>query len=335
MFHILIVSIFIISLGGCTNKTDLKNLRIIFESSMNAPAGIIYPQRYIELYVMNPDGSNIVRLTTNFYWEHKPQVSPDGKNILFSIHFSPENVDETNPGWEIAVMSVDGTGFRRLTNNSYFDGDAKWNADGTKIVFVSDSNHRTSDDFKNGLLPQYDIYIMNPDGSDKKRLTFGKPGDVNADPCFSPSGFIYYVHSKGYSNNFDLWKMNEDGKNKTIFFMHNDLIKAINDPSVLYDDSRIIFEGRLDSESPGGPRYNLFTIDTTRGSLTRITYGDESDVWPSFSPDGLYIVYFTYIWDSKGGHTQEIRIAKYGGSEERGISSYPWESFPSWFKNIN
>lgn len=329
---ILIILSIIISFGGCINKPGLKNLKIIFESSRNVPNDASFPQKYIELYMMDSDGSNVKRITYNLYWEHKPQVSPDGQKILVTIHFSPESVEETDPGWEIAIMNIDGSGLVRLTNNSYLDANAKWNKDGTKIVFVSDSNHRTVDDLEKGLLPQYDIYIMNPDGTEMKKLTFGERGEINADPCFSIEDNIYYIHSMNYSNNFDLWEMKADGSNKHPVFTHNELIKAINDPSVSIDGKRIVFEGKI-NEDLENPNYNLFMIDANGSNLTRITYDDgESDIWPSFSPNGLYIVYFTYKWDGNGGHTQEMRISRYDGSGEKKISNSPWDSFPSWFK---
>jgi len=331
LFIVIIAGIFIIEFKK-DNRTGSESLRIIFESGRNVPNNAKYPQKYIELYTMNPDGSNVKRITNNLYWEHKPQVSPDGQKILLTIHFSPENVSETDPSWEIATMNMDGTNLTKLTDNNYLDTDARWNSDGTKIVYVSDSNHRTRDDLKNGLLPQYDIYLMNPDGTGKTRLTFGEPGEVNADPCFSSEGNIYYVHSEGYSNAFDLWRMHEDGSEKSLVFAHSDLIKAINDPFFSYTCNRIIFEGKI-SEGSGRQMYNLFTVDSTGTNLTRITYNDgESDIWPSFSPDGTYIVYFTYEWDADGGHTQKIRVSKSDGSGEREISTFPWESFPSWFE---
>ena len=317
--------------AGCINPPSPPGSRIIFESSRDMPQQTEHPQKYIELYSMKTDGSMVIRITNNLYWEHKPQVSQDGKKILVTIHFSPEDVDETDPGWEIAVMNINGTGLRKLTNNSYLDINAKWNKDGTKIVYVSDSNHRTTKDLKKGLQPQYDIYTMNPDGTGKTRLTSGEAGEVNADPCFSPTGGIYYVHSENYSNNFDLWRMNEDGTEKQVVFTHNQLVKAVNDPSLSNDGTKIVFEGRINNDT-NKPLYNLFTLNTPDGNLTRLTNDDgESDVWPSFSPDDQKIVYFTYKWDANGGHTQRIRVINSDGNGEKEISSYPWESFPSWF----
>ena len=212
------------------------------------------------------------------------------------------------------------------------DFGAHWNHDGTKIVYVSDSAHRTVEDLENGQLPQYDIYVMNADGSNKKQLTFAKPGEVYADPSFSftePSK-ILYVYSNG-SRNFDLYVMNADGSNKTLILKHNDEILSINDPMFSPDGSRIIFEARLDEDGNHGiPVYNIFSIKPDGSDLKRITQNDgETDLLPQYSPDGKKICYYTYKWEN-GQHTKRIRIANPDGSNEKVISEFPWETNPSW-----
>jgi len=327
---------------GCnsTDNTQQANnttyqYQIIFESTRDAPHSDPdfreNPQKYVELYIMDSDGGNVRRLTYNSFWEHKPEVSPDGTKILISIHYTPGRVNETDPGWEIAVMNIDGTGLTRLTENDYLDINAKWNHDGTKIVYMSDSNKRNADDLKRGFIPQYDIYVMNPDGTGKTRLTYGTVGELFGDPCFSlaDEDIIYYIHSAGFSGNFDLWRMRADGTNKELVLSHNDSLLAINDPMTSPDGKTIIFEAKVYDD--GSRRlYNIFTIDRNGRNLKRITLNDgEADIWPHFSLDGSKIVYFTYIW-SDGGHTQQIRISNPDGTDEINISSYPWDAFPSW-----
>ncbi|MCH8874415.1 PD40 domain-containing protein, partial [candidate division KSB1 bacterium] len=54
------------------------------------------------------------------------------------------------------VMNTDGSNLLRLTNDPATDVGPAWSPDGTKIVFVRD----------------LDIYVMDADGSNVKRLTF-------------------------------------------------------------------------------------------------------------------------------------------------------------------
>ncbi len=338
---LILVALFVVlTLVIALKKPKEAGLKIVFRSARDAPFDDpdfkANPQKYFELYIMNLDGSNIRRITYNLFLEAQPDVSPDGKKILFSIHLSPGRVKETDPGWEIAVMDIDGNNFRILTNNSWMDFGAHWNHDGTKIVFVSDSAHRTAKDIEDGVLPQYDIYVMNADGSGLKRLTFARPGEINADPSFSfkEPERILYVHSEGLSGDFDMYIMDADGGNKKLVLKHDEMLLAIHDPMFSPDDSKIIFSAKVRESKSGNPIYNIFILDI-KGNLLRITEDDgESDVLPQFSPDGNKICYFTYVWGDEG-HTHRIRVADADGSNEKILSDYPWESDPTWVPSRN
>jgi TolB protein len=78
---------------------------------------------------------------------------------------------------EIYVMNADGSGRTRLTNNNYTDEGSKWSADGAKIVFASGRNKR-EDDPPVGEWGNYEIYVMNADGSGQTRLTNNNAGDI-------------------------------------------------------------------------------------------------------------------------------------------------------------
>ena len=71
--------------------------------------------------------------------------SPDGLKIAFiSTH-------DGDP--EIFVMNADGTGIRKLTDNTAVDAAPNWSPDGSKIIFTSDRSG------------EYEFYTMKADGS--------------------------------------------------------------------------------------------------------------------------------------------------------------------------
>ncbi len=82
-----------------------------------------------QLYIINPDGSDLAQLTNLSGVNVAPHWSPDGKQIVF---FSTRNGNE-----EIYVINTDGSGLRRLTNNRAADEYPDWSPDGTTIVFAS------------------------------------------------------------------------------------------------------------------------------------------------------------------------------------------------------
>jgi Tol biopolymer transport system component len=104
-----------------------------------------------EIYVMDPDGSNVTRLTDNSDLDVLPSWSPDGSRIAFA---STRDGNE-----EVYVMNADGTGQTNLTDDAADDTDPAWSPDGQKIVFATD---RDGD---------VELYAMNADGTGAVNLT--------------------------------------------------------------------------------------------------------------------------------------------------------------------
>ena len=77
-----------------------------------------------EVYMMNADGSNVVKLNGSPAW------SPDGSKIAFA--------SDRDGDFEVYVMDADGSNVTQLTNNSDRDATPEWSPDGSKIAFVSD-----------------------------------------------------------------------------------------------------------------------------------------------------------------------------------------------------
>ncbi len=105
----------------------------------------------VEIYVMDVDGSNVIRLTNNPTPDLFPVWLPDGSRIAFSSD------RDGNDG--IYVMGADGSNVIRLTNNPAFDRDPAWSSDGSRIAFTSDRDGNS------------EIYVMDADGSNVIRLT--------------------------------------------------------------------------------------------------------------------------------------------------------------------
>jgi TolB protein len=92
---------------------------------------------HAELYVMNPDGSDVVQLTSNGYEERAPAWSPDGSKIVYSCRVGPVNPVTGFRSFRICVINADGTGMQQLTNEADPIGDltATWSPDGQQILF--------------------------------------------------------------------------------------------------------------------------------------------------------------------------------------------------------
>ncbi len=164
-----------------------------------------------EIYVMNSDGSNPVRVTLNSSLlqggDSFPHFSPDGQKIIFSVPLEI-STDYTRRAGAIWTVNLDGSGRTRLIIDGNGGRGHYYSRDGQKIVFVS--NREDSGDGNN--LQQ--IYVMNADGNGQKRIT--QRSRSSSSPCFSPDGSkIAFSSSDDLGRH--LWIINVDGSGQISF----------------------------------------------------------------------------------------------------------------------
>jgi serine/threonine-protein kinase len=116
-----------------------------------------------EIVAMPAGGGEATQLTANNADDDAPDYAPDGATIVFSS-------DRTGDNYDIWVMDADGANPRRLATASREDAIPRWYEDGSHIVF--DSN-RDGD---------FEIYVMNPDGTGQTQLTDDQTADYEPDP---------------------------------------------------------------------------------------------------------------------------------------------------------
>jgi Tol biopolymer transport system component len=109
-----------------------------------------------DLYLMNSEGRDVVRLTTSEGADVDPSVSQ--AQIFFQ-----SNRDEND---ELYVMFFGVQTETRITSNSDFDEDPAQAANGSRVAFTSSRDGN------------FEIYAMNPDGSGLTRLTTNNSADI-------------------------------------------------------------------------------------------------------------------------------------------------------------
>lgn len=101
--------------------------------------------------------------------------------------------------FEIYSINADGSDLRQLTANGYYNLNAVWSPDGTRIAFQSGLNGNN-----------FDLYLMNPDGTDLQQLTF--TDNDEGVPMWSPDGTrIVYINISSGRRDFELYVMSADG----------------------------------------------------------------------------------------------------------------------------
>jgi len=146
----------------------------------------------LEIYTMHADGSNLRRLTRTLGYDGGPFFSPDGKQIVYRAWHPQTARDSADYStllaqnlvrptrMEIWIMNADGSNQRQVTNLGGANFAPFFHPDQRRILFAS--NH------KNPRSRNFDLYLVNLDGSGGGLEQVTTNTDFDAFPVFSPDG---------------------------------------------------------------------------------------------------------------------------------------------------
>lgn len=265
--------------SGCVSHVQqlgeavLGENRIVFDTNRDG---------HMEVYVMDPDGTNQRRLTHTSGGEHKhswmPSWSPDRKNIVFRSNRDGK--------WEIYRMRADGSHVRQLTHTpgeSRENGNPAWSPDGKKIAFDSDRDGK------------WEIYLMNPDGSDVRQLTHtSADGLESGNPDWSADGKeIAFAAGKSPDwGESEIFLMDATGSG--IRQLTHTPGKGNWDPRWAPDKKRIVFASNRNATRiiPPDADIEVYVMDADGSNVRQLTFHGTGSR-PNWSPDGKKIVFMS------------------------------------------
>lgn len=165
-----------------------KNGKLIaFQSDRDEKSG--------EIYLMNLKSKNTTRITNNNLYEESPCFSSNGKKMLFTRQIKEKKDTLEVSNGEIFIIDLKTKKEIRLTHKDGFDSGAKFSPNQKQIAFYG----------KDEITGNYDIFIMNVDGTNITNLTNDALEDYS--PTWSPDG-NWLAFTRGNAENYDVCIIN-------------------------------------------------------------------------------------------------------------------------------
>jgi len=233
---------------------------------------------------MNSDGTDVRQLTDNMSYDWNPSWSPDGSQLAFVSDRLAGEINETmeqiDGEWVIRVeeilaevdiwrMDADGKNWLNLTDNATgVDGGPSWSPDGSRIAFHSDLGEHDSTE----------IYVMDADGSDQRRLT--SLGGSNWDPKWTPDGQLLVF--AGHLREWSLHTISPESADVEIPKQVGSGWKPVWSPQ----GDRITFAKKSDAGF-----WDIYVMDADGTNIVQLTANAGDNNQPVWSPSGDQIAF--------------------------------------------
>ena len=254
-----------------------------------------------DIFIADVYGGHMTHLTKNKWLDFNPAISNDGSKLAFvSDRDGNREIYALDLIWMDGYTQWEGRNLTNITQTAGHDWTPKFSPTNEKIVFTT---YFPATD-------NYDVFIMNADGSDKQNLTNSPYYEKH--PQFSPDGsfIIFQAWQKGKMEIFFSNLLDGNIINLTRNTASHDIIPQGNAFSP--DEQEIVFTSERDGNR------NIYIMNTDGTNQIQLTDHSAADYEPVYSPDGLSI-----IFTSERDGNKEIYIMNNNGLNLKNLSNNP------------
>jgi Tol biopolymer transport system component/predicted amidohydrolase len=232
--------------------------------------------------------------------------APDGSRLVFDLL------------GDLYTLDAKGGKALAITHGPAFDSQPTYSPDGRWIAFISDRSGAEN------------LWLIRPDGTDARQITFGDDDSVLVSPAWTPDGKSLYVSRFLWSlNNYELWRYDLDGTETLVIPIKNPeqgreaAISSLG--AVVSPDGRSIYLARR-TGNPDDGNWSIVRRDIASGAEQTILpepLGPGRSAYtnvyfrPALSPDGTLLAYATRYKGQTG-----LRLRNLATGEDR------WVAFP-------
>jgi TolB protein len=264
--------------------------------------GTVEKRNAKEIYVVDYDGANEQRITNSRDLNLNPTWASDARGIAYSAY--------RRNGAPDIVLSLITTGvLQNLTKGRFRDGAylPAFSPDGKQIAFAAVAEGANAQD----------IFVMNADGSNWRRITTHPDSDTT--PTWSPSG-TQIAFTSDRTGRPQVYIMNVDGSGvRRLPLPDAEVDRATWAPAPF---NEIAYYART------GSGYDIKIHELATGQTRQITFSEGSNESPSYSPSGRHLAFTS----SRGSGLYQVYTIGRDGNGLRQVTRSGNNHTPDWSK---
>jgi Tol biopolymer transport system component len=274
--------------------------------------GYDLPYTWDAVYLVNPDGTGLRRLTQEKRRFRELSWSPDGSRLVGT---DGSSVD----GGTVHLIVIDQSGdIRQITDGQVVDIFPTWTPDGSRILFSRGT-------YVQSELNGYDLFSVSADGSGLRQLTRTAGGEWSAQ--LSPDGKnIVYLGDSG-NGRLNVYVMRSDGTD--VRRLTKGVLATDWSPKWSPDGSKLAFvRERLKGE-------DSIVLINTNGTGSQEMFRCKRPLCQalrdlSWAPDGTAVVFSVQSVDSQKHMTLDLYLVRPDGSGLRRLTQGILACCPVW-----